>query len=249
MLRIYLVGRVMIESPGRLIEQSEFPGRQGRLAFVYLAASPRRAERDQLADVLWGEDLPDAWQSALNAIVSKLRRILDRVGLDGARALEASHGCYELRLPEGTWIDLREAVNSLDLAEGALARGDPAKAWPAAAVASAILRRPFLPGEAGPWVEQIRRELNQLEVRTFDTLAGAWLQAGNAQAAIRAARRAVELAPFRESGYARLMECHLAAGDRAEAVRVYGELRDLLRDSMGLSPAPEVERVYLKALG
>lgn len=249
MLRVYLVGRVMIESPARLIQPSEFPGRQGRLAFVYLAASPRRVERDQLADVLWGEDLPEAWQSALNAIVSKLRRILDRVGLDGARALEASHGSYELRLPEGTWIDLREAVNSLDLAEGALARDEPGKAWPAAAVASAILRRPFLPGDTGSWVEQTRRELNQLEVRTYDTLAGAWLQAGNAPAAIRAARRAVELAPFRESGYARLMECQLAAGDRAEAVRVYGELRDLLQDSMGLSPAPEVERVYLKALG
>ena len=239
----------MIESPDRLIEPSDFPGRQGRLAFAYLAASPRRVERDQLADVLWGEHLPEAWQTALNAIVSKLRRILDRAGVDGASVLEASRGCYELRLPEGTWIDLREAVNSLDLAEGALAHGEPSRAWPAAAVASAILRRPFLPGEAGPWVEQTRRELSQLEVRTYDTLAGAWLQAGDAQAAIRAARRAVELAPFRESGYARLMKCQLAAGERAEAVRVYSELRDLLQESMGLSPAPEVERVYLEALG
>jgi DNA-binding SARP family transcriptional activator len=246
---MYLVGRVMLESPGCLIEPSDFPGRQGRLAFVYLAASPRRVERDQLAEVLWGDDLPEAWHTALNAIVSKLRRILDRAGLDGARALEASHGCYELRMPEGTWIDLREAVNSLDLAEGALAHSEPGKAWPAAAVASAILRRPFLPGEAGPWAEQTRRELQNLEVRTYDTLAGAWLQAGNSQAAIRAARRAIELAPFRESGYARLMECQLAAGDRAEAVRAYCELRDLLRDSMGLSPAPEVERVYRRALG
>jgi DNA-binding SARP family transcriptional activator len=239
----------MIESPGRLIEPSDFPGRQGRLAFVYLAASPRRVERDQLADVLWGDDLPEAWHTALNAIVSKLRRVLDRAGLDGSHALEASYGSCELRFPEGTWTDLREAVNSLDLAEGALARGEPGKAWPAAAVASAILRRPFLPGEAGTWVEQTRNELRQLEMRTYDTLAGAWLQAGNAPAAVRAARRAVELAPFRESGYARLMECQLAAGDRAEAVRAYGELRDLLRDSMGLSPAPEVERLYLQALG
>jgi DNA-binding SARP family transcriptional activator len=45
------------------------------------------------------------------------------------------------------------------------------------------------------------------------------------------------------------MKCQLAAGERAEAVRVYSELRDLLQESMGLSPAPEVERVYLEALG
>lgn len=248
MLRVYLVGRVMIEGPRALIEPSDFPGRQGRLAFVYLAASPRRVERDQLADVLWGEQVPDAWDTALNAIVSKLRKMLDRTGVSGARALESSDGSYELRFPEETWIDLREAVNSLDLAEGALARGDPGTAWRSAAVASAILRRPFLPGEGGPWAEQTRRELHELEVRTYDTLAGAWLQVDNAKAAVRAARRAVELAPFRESAYARLMECQLAAGDRAEAVRVYGELRDLLRESMGLSPAPEVEQIYLQAL-
>lgn len=245
---MYLVGRVMIENLGRLIEPSDFPGRQGRLAFVYLAASPRRIERDRLADVLWAGQVPDAWDTALNAIVSKLRKTLDRAGINGARTLESSDGSYELRFPGNTWIDLREAVNSLDMAEGALARGDPGKAWPAAAVASAILRRPFLPGEEGPWVEHTRRELHELEVRTYDTLAGAWLQADNAKAAIRAARRAVELAPFRESAYARLMECQLAAGDRAEAVRVYGELRDLLRESMGLSPAPEVEQLYLEAM-
>lgn len=246
---MYLAGRVMIESPHGLVEQSEFPGRQGRLAFVFLAASSRRITRKQLADVVWGDDLPDAWESALSAIVSKLRKVLDRTGLSGTRALDGSDGCYELRLPEGTWIDLREAVNSLDQAEGAVARGDARRAWSAAAVASAILRRPFLPGESGEWAEKTRGELAELQVRTYDTLAAAWQQAGNAAAAVRAARRAVQLAPFRESAYARLMQCHLAAGDRAEAIRVYGELRDLLRESMGLSPAPEVEKVYLEALG
>lgn len=248
MLRVFLVGRVTIDSPRGVIEQKEFPGRQGRLAFVHLAVSPRRVAREQLADVLWGDELPDAWESALNAIVSKLRKVLDRAGVPGAATLQSSDGCYELRLPEGTWIDLREAVNSLDVAEGALARRDASRAWSAAAVASAILRRPFLPGENGWWVQQTRRELRDLETRTYDTLAGVWLQLGNPAAAVRAARRAVELAPFRESGYARLMQSQLAAGDRAEAVRVYNELRDLLRESMGLSPAPEVEKIYLEAL-
>lgn len=249
MLRVYLLGRVMITNPHRLVDQSNFPGRQGRLAFVHLAARGRPVERGRLAGVLWGDDLPDAWETALSAIVSKLRKTLDSAGINDSRAVECSDGCYELRLPEGTWIDLREAVNSLDFAEGALARGDAREAWSAAAVASANLRRPFLVGERGQWVERTRRELRDLEVRTFDTLAGAWLSVGNAHAAVRAARRAVELAPFRESGYVLLMQSHLAAGDRAEAVRVYGELRDLLRESLGLSPAPDVEKIYLNALG
>ncbi|WP_165368282.1 AfsR/SARP family transcriptional regulator [Phytoactinopolyspora endophytica] len=238
-----------IDSPHGVLEQADFLGRQGRLAFVYLAESPRRVERHQLAEAIWGDSLPDAWDTALNAIVSKLRRTLSRVGVDASNSLEGSYGCYELRLPAGTWIDLREAMNSLDFAEGAVVRGDARAAWPAAAVASAILRRPFLSGEDLPWVEQRRRELHELEVRTYDTLANAWLQVGNGPTAVAAARRAVALAPYRESVYARLMECHVAAGDRAEAVRVYTELRDLLSEVMGISPAPEVEHIYLEALG
>ncbi|MFW6033692.1 MAG: AfsR/SARP family transcriptional regulator [bacterium] len=249
MLRVYLLGRVAVEGPQGVLEPHDFPGRQGRLAFVCLAASPRRVERHQLAEILWGEDLPEAWDTDLNAVVSKLRRMFDRIGIRGTDTLESSYGCYELRFPDGTWIDLREAVNSLDHAEGALARSDAAAAWSAAAVASAILCRPLLPGEGGSWAEHKQRELQELQVRTYDTLAGAWLHTGNGRAAVSAARRAVELAPYRESAYARLMECHVAAGDRAEAVRVYAELRERLSDSLGISPAPEVEQIYLEALG
>lgn len=248
MPRVYLLGRVAVDGPNGVLEQADFPGRQGRLAFVYLASRPGRVERDRLAEAVWGDDLPDVWDTALSAIVSKLRRALSRTGIDGARSLGGSDGCYELRLPTGTWIDLREAVNSLDEAEGALARGDTGRAWSTAAVASAILRRPLLAGEDAAWIEQMRRELHELEVRTYDTLAGVWLEVGNDRAAVGAARRAVELAPYRESAYARLMECLIAAGDRAEAVRVYAELRELLREAMGISPAPEVEHIYLEAL-
>lgn len=249
MLRIYLVGRVMIESADKVLESSAFPGRQGRLAFVYLAAAPRRVERDQLAEIIWPDRLPDAWDSALSAIVSKLRRVLGRVSVDRAARLESTYGSYELRLPEGSWIDLRAAINSLDRAQGALATGHGRSAWSNAAVASAILRRPFLPGDTGPWVDAMRRELHEYQVRVYHTLAGAWLRIGDPHAAVTAARKAVNLAPFRESSYAHLMEAHLAAGNRAEAVRVYHELRSLLRESLGIPPADDVEDLYRTALG
>ncbi len=239
----------MIETPDGVLESSAFPGRQGRLLFVYLAIAPRRVERDQLATLLWPNTLPDAWDVSLSAIISKLRNTLGRAGVDGTATLQSSYGCYELRLPDQAWIDVREAINSLDRAEGALVRGHPRAAWTDATVASSILRRTFLPGESGPWVDEKRRELHELERRAYDTLSGAWLLVGNPAAAQQAARQAVDLAPFRESSYARLMECHLAVGNRAEAIRVYNEVRNLLQESMGISPTPEVEDLYLHALG
>lgn len=245
--RVYLLGRVGIESDTTLIEASAFPGRQGRLAFVFLAAEHRRVDRDRLADVLWDEELPDQWMSALAAITSKLRRVLTEAGLDGS-VLDGRDGSYELRFPSGTWIDLQTAINSLDRAEGLLRRERPAEAWSEATVASSIFRRSFLAGETGEWVERMRRDIHEYEVRTFDALARAWLALGQPVAALQAARRVLDLAPFRESAHSRVMECHLAAGDRAEAVRVYDRLRRMLEETMGLSPNEITEDLYTRAL-
>ena len=53
LLRFYIIGRVMVEGPDGVLEASGLPGRQGRLALVYLCAQPRRVDRAELADVLW----------------------------------------------------------------------------------------------------------------------------------------------------------------------------------------------------
>ena len=61
---------------------------------------------------------------------------------------------------------------------------------------------------------------------------------------MRWAEQAIELAPFREAGYRRLMEAHVAAGNRAEALRVYERCRRLLADELGAYPSPETESMY-----
>ncbi len=246
MVRIYLTGRVTIETEGALIEASALPGRQGRLAFVRLAAAPHRVERSELADTVWSGEVPDGWESALTAIVSKLRRVLAKAGLGDA--LDGSDGCYELRLPPTVWIDLRVAINSLDRAEGMLRQGDPATALSEATVASSIFRRRFLPGESGPWVDRMRRQLLDYEIRTYETLSAGWLEHNGPMAAVQAARQAIDLAPFRESSYAHLIEAHLAAGNRAEAIRAYDDLRTLLIETLGVEPTTRIQELYETAL-
>jgi len=61
-------------------------------------------------------------------------------------------------------------------------------------------------------------------------------------------RRLVELAPYRESGQRILMEALEQRGNFAEALRVYERLRVLLRDELGTTPGPEVQRVYRRLL-
>src|SRR5262249_44623263 len=54
--------------------------------------------------------------------------------------------------------------------------------------------------------------------------------------------------PFRESAYRRLMESHIAAGNPAEALRVYEGCRQFLADELGAYPSAETEAVYLEVL-
>ena len=59
---------------------------------------------------------------------------------------------------------------------------------------------------------------------------------------------AVEPEPFREIGYRRLMEAHVAAGNRGEALRVYERCRRLLAEELGAYPSPETESIYRSLL-
>jgi DNA-binding SARP family transcriptional activator len=231
------------------VDEQRFPGRQGRILFAYLAAqNGRPVPRDELAELLWSEELPATWEKALRVLMTKLRALLEECGIDGSTALTSAFGCYKLTLPAGTWIDVNAAVDSVGRAEAALAAGDLAEAHAQATVAAALSRRSFLPGEEGSWVEEKRGELRGVLVRSLECLRDASFASGEFPEAVRHAEEVTELEPFRESGYRRLMEAHAAAGNPAEALRVYERCRRFLADELGAYPSPETEAAYLEIL-
>ena len=244
-LRFYLAGRLAVEGSGTL-DQSDLPASQGRRALVHLVLSRHRpVPMEELADLLWADSPPASWETALRAVVSKLRTALARVGITDA--VSAEGGCYQLRVA-GAWVDLEEAERSLHRAEGACRVGDLVTAWSAATVSAAITARPVLAGMDDPELTALRDRGRRQRVRALDVLAAVWLGRGDVQLALHVVQEVVSLEPFREQGYRSLMRCHLAAGNRAEALRVYADCRALLAEELGVDPAPETASVYLEAL-
>jgi SARP family transcriptional regulator, regulator of embCAB operon len=230
------------------VDEQRFPGRQGRILFAYLAAqNGRPVPRDELAELLWSDELPATWMKALRVLMTKLRALLDECGIDGSTALTSAFGCYKLTLPGSAWIDVDAAAEALERAEAELAVGDLREATLQATTSAALARRVFLPGEDGPWVEEKRRDLRDLLVRSLECLRDASL-AFDPTEAVRHAEEVIQLEPFRESGYRRLMECHVAAGNPAEALRVYERCRRFLADELGAYPSAETEAAYLEIL-
>jgi DNA-binding SARP family transcriptional activator len=245
-MRIYLTGRVGLEAGDRLIGGRDFPGRQGRLMFAYLTATRLRpATRDEIAEILWPGALPARWEVALSALVSKLRALMRGSGLAREAASIESHiGGYHLAVSPGAWVDVEAAARAIDEAEGALRAGHCRTAWGHANVAVAIARRTFLPGDEDPWIDSQRRRLHEILVRGLDCLSELSLQNGEVPLAVQHAAEAVTLEPFRETGYQRLMRAHAAAGNRAEAIRVYERCRALLAEELGAAPSPQTEAAY-----
>ena len=248
-VRITLMEHLLVEANGTRIEERRFPGRQGRLLFAYLVIHEGRAiPRDELAGVLWGDELPATWQKALRVLMTKLRALLEEGGLDGSSALTAAFGCYRLALPAGAWVDVDAAADAVVRAEGARATRALDEARTQASSATELARRTFLPGEEGLWVDEQRRDLRDVLVRALECLRDVALTDGDLGDAVRYAAEITELEPFRESSYRALMQAHAAAGNPAEALRVYERCRRFLADELGAYPSAESEAAYLEIL-
>ena len=239
--RARLCGGPALEIDGQRIAA---PGGQAGSLLAFLLASPERAaERGELIEILWPGRAPRDPQAALRPILSRLRRALGPAELEGRDRLR-------LILPAPVWTDVGAATDALAAARSA-ARGEqwaPARAHADAALR--LLRPGLLPGLADDWVTGPRLEAEELELEALEWIARASLALGGPElgAAERAGRELVTRSPFRETGHRFLMEALAGAGNVAEALRVYDDLRVLLRDELGTAPAGELQALHQRLL-
>jgi SARP family transcriptional regulator, regulator of embCAB operon len=242
-VRIQLCGRLAVEVDGCRIESS-LPGRQGRLLLAYLTLARHEPKpRSELISALWPAGAPDAADTAVNALLSKLRSVL------GGEMI-AGRGPVQLVLPSDTRVDLEVAVEAIHRAESAYALGDWSRSWAAAQTSMFIARRGFLPEESFEWAEVVRRQLAEVYRRALETYAGAALRLGSTElpTAERACRELVALAPYRESGHRLLMETLVAQGNAAEALLAYDGLVRLLREELGVAPSVDTRALHERIL-
>jgi DNA-binding SARP family transcriptional activator len=243
-MRVQLCGVFRIDADGRKLEAG-LPGRQGRMLFAYVALNRARSvPRDELIDALWPGPPPGQASASLSILLSKVRAAIAPAELEGRTELG-------LLLPEHSHVDVEHALESVHSAESAVALADWRRAWALSLAALLVTERRLLADCEAPWLDEWRRRLDDVLVRSLECRAAACLGIGGAElvAAERAARRLVELSPYRESGYRLLMEAHVARGNVAEAVRVYDDVRRLFRDELGIAPGASVQEVHKRLLG
>ena len=240
---VQLCGDLVVSLEGRRLE-GLLPGRQGRTLFVYLVLNRSRdTTAGELLMALWQGHGPDGADATLRTLISKIRRA---VGMD----MLGRGGRYRLSLPEEVRVDLEVARDAIHRAESAVAEEEWHRAWAPAQVTLMTARRGFLPGEEATWIDEVRRELRELETRGLESYAAASLGVGGTELAIaeQTARRLVEREPYHESGYRILMQALATKGNIADALLAYERLAGLLREELGADPSPSTRELHRSLL-
>lgn len=250
-LRIYVCGRLAVESATDYVLETGFPARQGRRLWAYMVLNRQRpVGRQELAASVWTEHEPDAWDEALSALASRLRSVLRPVSASQpGLSLLGEPGRYMLRMPTNVFVDYERALKAIHVTETLMRRDLHGPALAEARVAREIASRGFLAGEEGQWVEVQRRRLADIHMRALEHTVQAELGRGRPEVAEQEAREMILLDPLRESGYRLLMRALADGGNSGQASSVLEECRKTLWDQAAAFPSDKTVRLYKQLVG
>ena len=206
---------------------------KSKAILAYLASNPGApVTRDRLADLCWSRSGPEQARQSLRQALLSLRTAL-------AEVPDATlHSQGEMVQLDGVVTDIQR----LSTITQSTALND-------LSAAATLYRGAFLDDlpEIGPpfeeWRLAERTKWHEIACRTLLQLGEAHLASKRHADAIATAQRAVALDPLREDLHRLLIKALAAAGRRAEALREYDELSDLLRRELKVAPDAETRQL------
>jgi len=197
-----------------------------RLGILVLLATSGATglSRDKLLAFLWPEsDAPSARHVLNQLLYAQRRQVGDEALFQGRKTLRLN--------PAVIASDVDEFQRALEADQ--------------LAAAADLYRGPFLDGfflkdapEFERWADDQRGRLARRAVDALTTLATRSSERGDHRAGAGWWRRALEIDPFNSQIALGLVECLAAGGDRAGALMAARRHEDLLREELGVPPAP-----------
>ena len=184
----------------------------------------------RLVDVVWGEAAPATAANTLQRHISYLRDVF------GSRKAI-------LTRPPGYLLNLGGDGSDAQAAERLLRQGkqapDPVQAARHLREALALWRgRPLADVTGSAWLEEQSQRLDLLAGEVRRALFDARLAAGEDAGLVPALERILAEDPLDEQVYGQLMLALYRCGRQADALAVFGRLRAVLAEQLGIDPGP-----------
>ncbi|MET7330444.1 BTAD domain-containing putative transcriptional regulator [Nonomuraea sp. NPDC005650] len=219
----------------------EVPGVRLRALLAALALEPGRiVSRARLVDWIWGEQPPADEVNALQALVSRLRRVLP----DGV--VEADSGGYRLAVaPDAVDVSRFEHLVGQARAAEPAARADLLRSalalWRGAPMADIAMQ------DSEAFDAAVAR-LDELHVAALGDRVDADIRLGRGSELVSELTDLVATYPLREGFVAALMRALAEAGRGNEALTVYQRTRERLAEELGADPSAELSAMHTALL-
>ena len=212
---------------------------QGRslLAFLLLHRDAPQS-RHRLAFMLW----PDSNEAQALTNLRHLIHTLRQASPELDQFLDVTSQTLQWREDASSWIDIAafDAAQAAADAPGLTARRE----LEALRTAIDLYRGDLLEGCYDEWVLDVRERFRDRYLSHLLRLAEVLASDGDHAEAIRVGRELLRNDPLREETCRFLMRVHVAAGDRAAAVRVFHECVSTLQRELGVEPSAETLVAY-----
>lgn len=228
MLRVYLLGRIELESDGRRWPEPQ--GQPAKALLAVLALRPGIRDREIIAEELWpGYDASSQRQS-LRSALRNLRRTFRPAALE--KYLASTKTQLGLR-DHQLCVDVVEVRDLVEVGkdEDALR----------------LLRGELAPGVKMDWIEPLRDDQRAFEAELLERLADRAAARGDHRLAVELARRQVGLDPLDVGARRALMHQLMGAGKLRAALVEHDRLeRSYARRHLSYERSPEMRHLLAK---
>jgi DNA-binding SARP family transcriptional activator/predicted ATPase len=239
-MRVRILGPFHLEDDSRRIMSVGVRQRAVLAALVLHANEVIPSE--QLLVELWGQDSPASAANALQAAISRLRRVLP-----SDRLITAAPG-YMLRVFPAE-LDAAQFEQFIFEGRDALAAGAAAEAVQLLDQAMALWRGPALTDFIyEPFAQAEIARLEELRLACIEERFEANLALGSTGALTAELGRMVAGHPLRERLRGQLMLALYRSGRQAEALETYRQFRRALMDELGLEPSSALRELQAAIL-
>jgi predicted ATPase len=222
-----------------------FPTRKAMALLVYLAVEGGVHTREKITALFWPESDSERGRAALRRTLVQLRDTLD----DVESHLRIERDSLAFDFSSDSDLDL-QTLQSAFAAARAVPRPIAQRVadLPHLQLATSLYRGDFLEGFSlsdapafDEWASLQREVWHRRISLVFDRLSQWQSEGGELTGAIDVAARWVKHDALNETAHRRLMQLHLAVGNRAAALQAYQSYRALLERELKAEPSPDTE--------
>jgi len=247
-LQIRLFGCPRLVQPG--VQEPASIGRSANVLLAYLLLHGNNLHnREKLASTLWDRVSPDSASHSFRTTLWRLRKVLEPSGVERGTYLVVTHGGeVGFNWDSDAWVDVVEFEKVIRGSDESFS--DPAGESELKVLENALrlYEGGLLEGFCDDWIVYERERLRYVYIHGLIRLMKSLAQKADYEGALFCGRKILDEDPLRESVHRDIMRLYALNGQRAEAIKQYERLAQLLEQELEVAPMEETTAAYIEII-